>query len=45
MGIDVSYTSDEHSIMYKLIDSLCCTHEINVTLYVSYTQKEIFLNA
>ena len=32
----------EHSIMYKLIKSLCCTPKTNVTLYVNYTQKEFF---
>ena len=31
----------ENSITYKLVESLCCTPETNVTLCVNYTQ--IFL--
>lgn len=30
--------SDERSIMYKLVESLQCTPETNVTLCVCYTQ-------
>ena len=38
MGTDGSYTCGEHSIMYKLVKSLSCTPETNVTLCVNYTQ-------
>ena len=34
-----SYTSGEHSTMYKLVESLCCTSETNVSLCVNYTKK------
>ena len=33
-----SYTSGEHSLTYKLVESLCYTPETNVTLRVNYTQ-------
>ena len=36
---DSSYTCNEHSITYKLVESLCCTPETNVTLGVNYTQN------
>lgn len=28
----------EHSIVYKIVKSLCCTPEIYVSLYVNYTK-------
>ena len=37
MVMDGSYTSDEHSMTYRAVESLCCTLETNVTLYVNYT--------
>ena len=43
MVTDGSYTNGEHSIIYKLVESLCCTPETNVTLYVTYTQIYIFI--
>ena len=33
-----SYTC-EHSIMYELAESLCCTSETNVALCVNHNQK------
>ena len=30
---------DEHSIMYKTIESLCGTPETNIILYINFTQK------
>ena len=42
MGTDGSYTCGEYSIIYKLIKSLCCAPETNVTLPVNYTQKNFF---
>jgi len=36
MGTDGSYTGGEHSIMYKLVESLGYTPETNVILYVNY---------
>ena len=39
MGTDDSYTRGEHSIMHKLVKSLSCTPESNVTLCVAYNQK------
>ena len=38
MGTDRSYTSSQHSAMYKLLESLCCTLETSVTLWVNYIQ-------
>ena len=35
---DGSHTCGEHSIMYKLVQSLSCTPETNVTLCVNYTR-------
>ena len=34
---DGSYPCGEHSIMGRVFESLCCTHETNVTLCVNYT--------
>lgn len=28
------YTYGEHSVMYRIIESVCCTAETNVTLYI-----------
>ena len=39
MGTEGSYTSGEHSITYKFVESLCCTRETNVTLCVNCTKK------
>ena len=35
--IDGRFICGQHSIMYKLIESLCCTSETNVILSVLYT--------
>lgn len=37
-----SYPCDEHMIKYRDLDSLCCTPEINETLYINYTQIIFF---
>ena len=29
----------DHIIMYKKIESLCCTPEVNIKLYVNYNSK------
>ena len=39
MVTDGNYACDEHSIMYRGLESLCCTPETNVALYSIYTQK------
>lgn len=39
METDGSYTCGEHSIMNKLVKSLCCISEINATLCINYTKK------
>lgn len=31
----------EHSMMHKLVESLSRTSEMNVTLYVNYTNKKV----
>ena len=36
-GTDDSYTDDEHGITCRLVESLCCTPETNVTLCLNYT--------
>ena len=36
--MDGSYTSGEHSIMFEFVESVCCTPETNVTLFVNYTK-------
>ena len=33
---DGSYTCGDHNIRHRLIESLCCITEINVTLCVKY---------
>lgn len=35
-----SYPSGEHNVIYKLVKSLCPTHENNITLYVDYTRAK-----
>lgn len=37
---DSSYACGEHSIMYRLVESLSCTTETNVTFSVNSTQRE-----
>ena len=38
MTTDGDYTyGGEHSIMYRIVESLCCIPETTVTLYVNYT--------
>ena len=39
MVTDSSYTC-KHSIMHRVVESLCCTPETNVTLCINYTQKK-----
>ena len=34
---DWSHTCGEHSIMYKVVEELCCMPETSVTLCVNYT--------
>lgn len=41
MLTDGSYTCGEHSIIYRVVESLCCTPETNETLCVNYTQIKI----
>lgn len=36
MVTDSSYTC-EHSITYRVAESLCCTSETNLTLCINYT--------
>lgn len=38
MVIDDSYTCGKHNIIYRDIDSACCTSENNVTLCANYPQ-------
>ena len=38
MVTDGSYAYREHSITHRVVESLCCIPETNVTLYVNYTQ-------
>lgn len=38
MVIDGSYTSDENSIIYKEVDSLCCTPQTNI-VYKLYSNN------
>ena len=38
MVTDGIYTCGKHSIMYRLVKSLCCTPENNVRMYVNYNQ-------
>ena len=37
MVTDGSCTCGEHSITYRVVESLCCTPEANLTLCVNYT--------
>lgn len=38
MVTEGNYTyCDEHFIMFIIVDSLCCTPETNILLYVNYT--------
>ena len=30
---------DEDWVMYRTVESLCCTPETNITLYVNYTRS------
>ena len=36
---------DEHWVMYRVIEALCCTPETNITLYVNYTGTKTTTNA
>ena len=38
MGTDGRYSCGEHSMMYRVVESLCRPPETNVTLRVNYTQ-------
>ena len=40
MGMDVSYCGD-HFSMYTIIESLSCTPETNIMLYVNYTSIKV----
>ena len=40
MGTDGSYTCSEQSIMYRDVESPCCTIETNITFFANYTQKQ-----
>lgn len=42
MVTDGSYTGGELSIIYKLVESLGCILETDVTLCIKYTIKKIF---
>ena len=41
MGIKED-TCDKHPVMYGRVESLCCTPETNITLYVNYTGVKNF---
>ena len=44
MATDGGYTyHGGHWIMYRIVKSLCCAPEINITLYVNYISIIIFL--
>ena len=46
MVTDDSYTCGEHSMMYKLVKSLCCTPETEVTFYVDSTHiKQMIIDS
>ena len=36
----VATLNGEHSIMYKKVESLCCTSEIKVTIGINCTKKK-----
>jgi len=42
MGTDGNHTCGEHSIMYRVVESICCTPETKVRLCVNY--PEFFKN-
>ena len=45
MVTDDNYTyNGEHCVMYKIVESLCCTPETNIILYVNYTSITKFFN-
>lgn len=33
---DLTYCG-EHCVIYRIVESLCCAPEINITLYVNYS--------
>ena len=35
------YTCDEHWVMYGIVESLYCTAQTNITVYVNYTGIKI----
>ena len=41
MVTDGSYTCGEHSTTYKIVESLCCAAQNNVTLCYNYTKKKL----
>ena len=41
MGIKEGTNGDEHQVMYRIIKSLYCTPESNITLNVNYTGIKI----
>ena len=41
MGVKEYTYRDEHWVMYGIVESLHCTPETNVTLYVNYTGIKI----
>lgn len=40
MGTGGSYTFSEQTMMYRVVQSLCCVPETYVTLYVNYSCKK-----
>ena len=45
MGIKYYTCHDEHWVMHRIIESLYCTPETNITLYANYPEilKKLFL--
>lgn len=41
MGIKEHTCHDEHCVMYKIVESLNCTWETNITLYVKNNRIKI----
>ena len=41
MGIKECTYQDEHRIVYRSVESLYCTLETNITLYINYTGTKI----
>ena len=37
VGINEYTYHDEHQVIYRIVESLHCTPETNITLYVNYT--------